>query len=347
MVGTGAGALRVGLVGYGSAGRTIHGPLLAAVDGLDVVAVVTRDEQRAAAAREEHPRCTVVPAYGDLLAAGGLDLVVLATPNDLHVEQARAALRAGLAVVVDKPLGLDAASARPLLAEGGRLTVFQNRRWDPVHATLRRVLAEGALGQVVRHEARYERWRPQPKDRWRERLPSEQGGGLLLDLQSHLVDGALDLFGPVDLVHAELASVTTVGDDVAFLSLRHASGVRSHLGATSLAGAPGPRVRVLGSAGTYVAGPVDNDVATLAPTWEDASAEHRGWLVRGDEQQPVPREPAAWAGFYAAVVPWVRGEAPPPVDPRAALAVLEVLDAARASARDGATVPLVPGRRTD
>ncbi|RJK96936.1 Gfo/Idh/MocA family oxidoreductase [Vallicoccus soli] len=337
----GTGALRVGLAGYGSAGRTIHGPLLTAVGGLEVAVVVTSDAARAAAAREEHPGCAVVASYADLLArAGELDLVVLATPNAGHVEQARAALEAGLAVVVDKPLALDAASARSLVAAGGPLTVFQNRRWDPVHTTLRRVLAEGALGEAVRHEARYERWRPQPKDRWREGLTSEQGGGLLLDLQSHLVDGALDLFGPVEQVFAELASVTTVGDDVAFLALRHASGVRSHLGATSLAGAPGPRVRVLGRGGTYVAGPIDNDVTTLAPTWTDDAPDQRGWLVRGDEREPVRAEPARWEEFYEAVVRWVRGEGPAPVDPADAVATLEVLDAARRSAREGVVVPI-------
>jgi predicted dehydrogenase len=195
------------------------------------------------------------------------------------------------------------------------------------------------LGDVVRYEARFERWRPVPKSRWRENLPSDQGGGLLMDLQSHLVDGALDLCGPVRAVYAELASVTTVADDVSFVVLHHRSGVRSHLGATSLAGAPGPRTRVLGRAATYLVADTGGE-PTAYDEWADRDDDHRGWLVRGEEKEPVPRAPGGWEDFYPAVVAMVRDGAAPPVPPEDALAVLEVLDAARRSARDGAVVHL-------
>jgi predicted dehydrogenase len=191
----------------------------------------------------------------------------------------------------------------------------------------------------VRYEARYERWRPVPKERWREQTTSEQGGGLLMDLQSHLVDGALDLFGPVQSVYAELAAVTTVGDDVAFLALRHVSGVVSHLGATSLAGAPGPRIRLLGREATYLVGDLDGDPSAYE-AWRDADDQHRGFLVRGEESEPVPRAPGAWTGFYAGVRETLVEGTTAPVDPAEALAVIEVLDAARTSARAGVTVSL-------
>ena len=141
------------------------------------------------------------------------------------------------------------------------------------------MLSSGVLGELVRYEARYERWRPVPKDRWREHSTSEEGGGVLMDLQSHLVDGALDLFGPAESVYAELAAITTVGDDVSFLVIRHLSGLTSHLGATSLAGAPGPRTRLLGRDGTYLVADIDGDPTAYA-AWIDADDEHRGWLVR-------------------------------------------------------------------
>ena len=335
--------LRTALVGFGTAGRLFHSPLLAAVDGLVVTDVVTSDPGRAEAARAAHGDVSVHASYDALWeSAPALDLVVLATPNAGHVEQARAAVRRGVAVVVDKPLALDAASAAELVAEadaaGARLTVFQNRRWDPAHLTAQRLLREGALGAVVRHEARFERWRPQPKERWREQLPGEQGGGLLLDLQSHLVDGAVQLFGPVASVHAELAALSTVADDVTFLALRHASGVSSHLSATSLAGAPGPRLRLLGREGAYVVAEPDGDPAT--GPWVDADDAHRGWLVRGEESEPVRREPGGWVDFYVGVVAWLRGEGPVPVDPHDPVHVLQVLDAARLSASTGRTVPI-------
>ncbi len=336
--------LRVALVGYGMAGREFHAPLLREVEGLRLTHVVTGDAGRAAAAAEENPDVRVVPTADELWDdAGRLDLVVIASPTSAHASQGRDALRRGLAVVVDKPMAVTAAAARELTelaeARGTMLTVFQNRRWDPEHLTARAVLSSGVLGELVRYEARYERWRPVPKTRWREQSPSARGGGLLMDLQSHLVDGALDLFGPVASVYAELSALSTVGDDVTFLALRHASGLTSHLGATSLAGAPGPRTRLVGRDGTYLVADVDGDL-TAYGDWRDADEDHRGFLVRGSESEPVRRVPGRWADFYRGVRDALVDGSAPPVDAAEAVAVLDVLDAARVSARDGVVVPL-------
>ena len=336
--------LRIGLIGYGMAGQEFHAPLLRAAEGMQLTHVVTADPGRSVQAVEENPGVRVVPSLADLLShSRSLDLVVVASPTNLHVEHARAAVEHDLAVVVDKPLATAAADARALATfareRGVPFTVFQNRRWDTEHLTARQVLASGLLGEIVRYEARMERWRPVPKERWRENLGSEAGGGLLMDLQSHLVDGAIDLFGPVESVYAELASVTTVGDDVTFLALRHRSGLTSHLSATSLAGAPGPRTRILGRDGSYLVADLSGE-PTVFPRWSDPDEDHRGWLVLGDEAEPVRRAEGGWGDFYRAVAHMLREGAPPPVDPQEAVAVIEVLDAARRSARDSVVVTL-------
>lgn len=336
--------VRVALVGYGMAGRDIHGPLLRAAPDVRVTHVVTANPERATAASQELRDVTVVPTVeGVWEAAADVDLVVLASPNHVHAEQARTAIGHGIAVVVDKPLATDLTDAVGLVdlaaARHVPLTVFQNRRWDPEHLTARRVLDEGVLGDVVRYEARYERWRPVPKARWRENMSTDEGGGLLFDLQSHLVDGAIHLFGPVASVYAELSALSTRGDDVTFLALEHRSGVRSHLGATSLAGAYGPRLRLLGRAGAYLVANVV-DESSSHHDWDDLDADHRGWLVRGDHREPVAVAPGSWRDFYPAVVAMVRDGAPPPVPPRDAVATMEVLDAARRSAREGTVVHL-------
>ena len=336
--------LRVGLVGYGMAGHDFHAPLIRSVDGLRITHVVTGDRERAASAVEDEPDVQVLPDAQSLWSkAAELDLVVLASPTGAHAEQATAALEAGLPVVVDKPFTVTAADARAVveLAEsrGLLLTVFQNRRWDPEHLTVKTLLAGGDLGEIVRYEARYERWRPVPKARWREQSTSAEGGGILMDLQSHLVDGALNLFGPVATVYAELSAWTTVGDDVAFLALKHASGVLSHLGTTSLAAAPGPRTRLLGTRGAYLVAGVGDDPTALS-AWADPDTEHRGWLVLGEDAAPVPRTPGGWRDFYVGVRDALLGATPPPVAARDALAVIEVLDAARLSAQRGDVVRL-------
>src|SRR4051794_21936756 len=323
--------VRVGLVGYGMAGRDIHARLLREA-GLEVAVVATSDPGRRRQLAEDLPGAEAVDTAADLLARSSrIDLVVLASPTGVHVEQAVATLDAGLPVVVDKPLATDAASARGLVEHATRvgvpLTVFQNRRWDAEQLTLRALLDKGRLGEVVRFERRWERWRPQPKDRWRENASAAEGGGILLDLHSHLVDSALQLFGPVRRVYAEVAAWTTPAEDDAFLAVEHVGGVRSHLGALSLAGAPGPRTRVLGTSGAYVVTTFEAEV-TAFPDLGDADEQSCGWLVAGEDRTPVPRAPGGPADFYRAVARSVRHGDPMPVNPDDAVHVLEVIDAA-------------------
>lgn len=339
--------LRVGLVGYGSAGRGIHARLLRDV-AARVVRVVSRNPARATAAERDWPGVAVDQDVAALLAhADELDVVVVASPTGDHVEHVRLALAAGLPVVVDKPLAPtadEAAGLARLGAEaGGRLTVFQNRRWDPEQLTLRALLDAGELGRVHRFERRWERWRPVPQDRWKEN--DTRAGGLLLDLGAHLVDSAVQLFGPVASVHAELRSLTTPATDDVFLALTHAArpdgtAVVSHLQAGGLVGAPGPRTRVLGDRAAYLVTSFEGEATPFSALDDEPGGDHEGWLVHGDERVPVRRAPGGHADFYRAVEAWVRGTGPVPVDPADAVVTARVLDAARVAADEERVVRL-------
>ena len=336
---------RVALAGYGSAGRDIHAPLLAEAD-CEVVAVSTRDPERAAAARDDIPGVEVVPRLDELLAVPGLDLVVLATPSGGHAAQVRSVVDAGVACVVDKPLAVDAGSAADVVryaaASGVPLTVFQNRRFDAEQATVARVVADGLVGTPFRYEMRWERWRPVPKERWREQAGASEGGGILLDLHSHLVDAAVQLFGPVETVFATVAARTTPAEDDAFLVCRHAGRVVSHLGATSLAGAPGPRVRLLGTQAAYVQADFPGEVHPWSGQ-ADADPAHSGWLYRGDSREAVGRAGSRQADLYRAVAAALASPDPQgamPVDPWDAVHTLAVIDAARVSAAQERVVPV-------
>jgi predicted dehydrogenase len=334
---------RVALLGYGLAGSVFHAPFISTTPGLELSVVVTGDDERRAQALHEQPGVTVVGTADEVWErAGELDLAVIATPNSSHVPLGLAALEAGLAVVVDKPLALNAAEGSRLVdaaAELGlMLTAFQNRRWDGDFLTLRRLFDANELGRVYRFESRFERWRPELGGGWRERVPPEEGGGLLLDLGSHLVDQALQLFGPVRELHAEVDArrESAVADDDVFLALEHESGVRSHLWASVIAAAPGPRFRVLGDRAAYVKHGLDVQEEHLRagrsptdPDWGEEPRERWGRLVVGDEQREVETEPGSYGSFYAGVARSLRDGAPPPVDPRDAVTVLELLDEAR------------------
>lgn len=342
--------VRVGLVGYGLSGRGFHTPLLQAA-GLHVAAVSTGDAGRAEQVRQDHPEAVVVPDLEALLGVEGLDLVVLASPSGVHAEQAKHVIDAKLPLVVDKPLAVDATSALAVVDlaahHGVPLTVFQNRRFDRELQALTAVRDERLVGDIVRAEYRWERWRPVPKERWREQAAPEDGGGLLLDLHSHLIDQAVILHGEVVSVYAEIDARTTVGEDDTFLACRHVSGIVSHIGASSVSGAPGPRARVTGSEGAFVIGAQTGETTAFRGFDDDGDAV--GWIVRGDERSPGPRvERADQADFYRAVAAALRSDDPQslmPVDPRDSVHVLAVIDAARSSA-NGARVAevITPGQ---
>jgi predicted dehydrogenase len=232
------------------------------------------------------------------------------------------------------------------------LTVFHNRRWDSDQLTLRRLIAQDALGSVVRYESRFERWRPElDESKWRENVAPAHGGGVLLDLGSHLVDQALTLFGPVSHVYAEVDSRRgAAADDDVFIALHHACGTISHLHASAVTPAVGPRLRVQGTTAGFLVSALDPQEAALRsgvrpdtvaawgvpPEWE------RGRLVAGDRSVPVPPEPGDWPRFYALLRDALAGGGPPPVDPQDAIETLRVLDAARVAARDRSIVALNP-----
>lgn len=342
--------LRVGILGYGIGGRVFHAPLVAATPGLAPAVIVTRNG--AAQAAVDYPEATVVPD-ADALFEQDLDLVVVSTPNRTHVPLALRAIEAGLPVVVDKPFAPTAAEAQQVVdaaaAKGVGLTVFQNRRLDSDFLTVRKVLDSGRLGDVFRFESRYDRWVPKPKDNWREFGDPAEAGGLLYDLGAHIVDQALQLFGPVETVYAEVdrrRAGVQVDDDV-FVALHHANGIRSHLWATTLAGTLNPRFRLLGDQATFTKFGLDVQEpqikAGLRPGdegWGVEPASDAGRLGVGGEVETVPTEVGRYQDFYAQVRDALRGEGEFPVDPASAVAALRVIEAARQSSVDGRIVKL-------
>jgi predicted dehydrogenase len=347
--------IRVALIGYGLAGRVFHAPFVTTTPGLRLDAVVTGSAERQAEVRRQVPGARVVERVEQVWDdAGAYDLVVVATPNGTHVPLALAALDAGLHVVVDKPFAATAAEGRRVLDAArrrGRLVIpFHNRRWDGDLRTVQRLLADGALGEVFRFEARFERWRAAPKPRWCTPDARANAEGILHDIGTHLVDQALVLFGPVVGVYAEVdrrnPAVTT--EDDATLLLTHASGVRSHVVVSAVAAQSGPRFAVYGSRAGYVKYGLDPQEATLAggggppggPGWGEEPAERWGTLGIGDDRRAVRTEPGNYGAFYAGVVAALRDGAPPPVAAEDAIAGLAVLDAAlRAAAERCAVAP--------
>ncbi len=332
--------IRTAVIGFGTGGAVFHAPFLAADDEFRLDLVVTGDAGRAEAATRSHPGVRVVPSADDVLAAAGdLDLAVITTPPATHADLAHRCLDAGLAVVVVKPLAVTAAGGAALVEHAERagrpLTVFQNRRWDGDFLTLRALVSEGALGRVRRFESRFEWWKPEETKAWKAGSPPAQGGGMLYDLGTHLIDQAVRLFGPVDEVHAELTRYRPDGgaDDDAFVSLLHRSGTRSHLHMNGLAAQVGPRFSVLGSKGAFTKWGLDPQEAALKagarpgdPGFGVDPEKSWGCLGVDGDLRRVPIGPGDYAAFYRGLAAALRRGAPLPVDPRDAIDVLSLIE---------------------
>jgi len=336
---SGEAPIRVGLIGYGVAGRVFHAPFLAADPAFELAAVVTSQTDRLAA---DHPGATAVGDVDALLAHPGLDLVVVASPTPLHVAHATAAIDAGLPTVVDKPFAPDAASGRALVeraaAAGVPFTVFQNRRWDGDFLTLRTLIDDGSLGEVRRFESRFEWWKPTVDDSWKSTTGADEGGGILFDLGAHLIDQALLLFGPASVSHAEVRNRRGGGaDDDVLVVLQHDAGAESHLWMSAVAPIAGPRFRVLGSRAGFVSWGLDPQEGQLAAGVRpgDPRLGRVGTPARvGTDAHPdeLPLVAGDYAGFYRQLAAALRGGAPLPVDPAGPIAVLDLIGSARAYA---------------
>ena len=331
--------LRVGLVGYGYAGKTFHAPLIAAVPALELAAVASSDEAKVHA---DWPGVAVHATPASLIARDDIDLVVIATPNDTHFPLARDALLAGRHVVVDKPFTVKLDDARALVTlarERGRLlSVFHNRRWDGDFLTLEQMLADGVLGRVVEMSSRHDRWRPEVRQRWRE--SAGPGAGLWFDLGPHLVDQALQLFGhPLGItLQRDLTRDGALADDWFHAHLRY-DRLHVHLHASMLAADSAPRFTLHGTGGSFVKDGLDAQEDALKagarPTWPPQP----GWgvdpglatrITRAADgttvHEFVAMRPGAHQAYFAAIAAAIRGEAPNPVPPEEALAVMELIE---------------------
>lgn len=339
--------IRTAVVGFGISGKVFHAPLIAANPDFSLDAIVTSHPGRAAEAARLYPQARIVATPEELFTvAADLDLVILGTPPHTHYGLAATAIAHGLNVVVDKPFVPTSALGGELIsraADGGvQLTVFQNRRWDADFLTLRKVLASGALGEVTSFESRFEWWRPEGFGNWRDTVSLAEGGGILHDLGAHLIDQAIELFGPVERSYGETANRgphPDAADTEAFVSLLHASGVRTRLWMNGLAAQAGARFHVLGSRAGYTKWGLDGQEPALAagvvpsdPAYGLEPQEHWGLLGTDGAAEPVTPERGGYPQFYVQLAAALRGQGPVPVDPAGPLEVLKVIEGIHALA---------------
>jgi predicted dehydrogenase len=344
--------IEVGLIGFGLAGRAFHAPVIRAVPGLHLAAILQRSGNEAA---EKYPDVRIARSLDELLAMKEIRLVVIATPNDTHYPFARQCLEAGRDVVVDKPFTTtleEAVSLVELAKKSGRLlTVYQNRRYDGDFQAILKLVMDGTLGRIVRFETTYDRYRPQLKPgAWREtRRP---GSGILFDIAPHLIDHALMLFGLPEAITADvrIERENAVADDAFDITLHYPKSLRAVLRSSILAAAPRPRFVLLGAQGSFFKQSFDPQEMNLRrgfiPTdspWGAEPEENWGVLTvpSGDTftERRIPSAACDYRDYYANVRDAILGNAKLAVTPEWSLDVMRLILQARESSELRRTLP--------
>lgn len=384
-----ARTIRVGIIGYGSASKIFHAPLIRTTPGMRIAAISSSDPAKVIA---DFPDAVVMPAGADALADAAaratgdahadtplavvadadalitrddIDLVIIPTPNATHFALARAALQHGKHVVVDKPFTLNlndaqtlatlvtpaATPATPTTAHDAKqnrlLTVFHNRRWDADFLAVKGLIERGELGHVSQFESTFNYYRPEPRERWRER--AGEGGGLWNDLGPHLVDQAVQLFGLPEAVYLDAGILRAGGqtDDYFTAILRYAD-KRAILRVNASAGLTVPRFVIQGSKASFRKDGIDPQEDALRagqlPGGEGTDwgcDTHDGTLTHHADgtTSRVVTPNGDYPAFYAGVRDALLGKAAAPVSLDSALAVVAILDLGRKSATARAELP--------
>jgi scyllo-inositol 2-dehydrogenase (NADP+) len=340
----------VGLVGFGLGGKSFHAPVIQAVDGLRLAAIVQRSGDEA---QRLYPEARVVRSLEELLDIETIQLVAIATPNQTHYPFAMRCLEAGRDVVVDKPFTNTVAEAVELVRTakklGRVLTVYHDRRFDADFQALRKLVTSGELGKVVKFEAHYDRFRPKLKPgAWRE-VPGP-GSGILADLGPHLVDYALTLLGTPERVTASVRIERPgfVTDDAFDIWLQYPENVLAVLSASMLSVEPRSRFVALGTQASYLKkrfDPLESELRLHVPgpgeTWMLEKPENFGEVISEIdgkiERRKIPSF-GDWREFYANVRDCLLGKAQLLVTPEQSLNVMIALELARESSAARRTV---------
>lgn len=314
--------IKTALVGFGKAGAYLHAPFIDTLSAFELHTIVERTPKNAS---HEYPKTAIVRSYEEVLKDASIELVVLATPNDTHAVMVEQALLHGKHVVVDKPftVRLEDAKRLQILSDqtGKQIFVYQNRRWDGDFLTVKQLLQENILGEIISIESRFDRYRPEPRTTyWKE--SDVLGNGVWYDLGPHLMDHAFHLLGQPLTCKAEIKKQRTgaIGIDYFDVVFTYEKlTYRIHAG--MLEKEATPRWLIKGTKGTYIKYGVDPQEARLnagekpiGNEWGEENESAYGSITFSDGSvHNYPTLDGDYRKFYQHVYEAIRNQRPFPI----------------------------------
>lgn len=207
--------INTALCSFGMSGHLFHAPFIDVHSGFNLYGVLERTKNLA---EEKYSNIKTFRSLDDLLSDSAVVLVIVNTPNSTHFDFTKKAIEAGKHVVVEKPFTTNSSDAKTLMElakkHNVKLSVYQNRRWDSDFKTVKKIVNQNVLGDIIDAEFHYDRFEPGLSYKTHKEIPAE-GIGSLYDLGSHIIDQALQLFGMPNSVYASINSFrknSKVGD---------------------------------------------------------------------------------------------------------------------------------------
>jgi predicted dehydrogenase len=343
--------IKTGIASFGMSGMVFHAPLLNSSEGFEIKTIVERNKNLS---RERYSKTHLARSYDELLQDNDIELIIVNTPDNLHYEQAKQALKAGKHVVVEKPFTQKYEEAVELteIAKSKKLvlTVFQNRRWDGDFLTVRKIIADKMLGRLVTFESHFDRYRNFIQENtWKEELSS--GSGIVFNLGSHLIDQAIVLFGKPDSVNADIRTLRTNGktDDYFDIRMGYSENYSVLVRGSLLVKEPGPKYILHGTEGSFLKWGTDPQEQDLKDgklpdhsSWGKEKESDWGLLNTTSKGHKFEGEletiPGNYQEFYRKLYRAIRENDEVPVNPMDAAFGIRVINAAFESCREGRVV---------
>jgi predicted dehydrogenase len=340
-------AIKTAIIGYGFSAKTFHIPFIVGLDEFELCAISTSQKE---AVEHDWPQVTHYSTASELLSQSDAELVIITAPNDVHFALAKLALENNKHVVLEKPFVTkleDGQALIELAAQQQRiLSVYHNRRWDGDFLTAKMLITQGQLGDVKSFESHFDRFRPQVRERWREQ--TTDGGGILFDLGSHLIDQALQLFGLPQSLSAQCLKMRDNSINVDYFNIVfHYADKQVTLHGDLYSPAPNKRFTIKGSIGSYEKLGLDPQearlIAGVSPTvegWGDETKDQYGLLYNERGSKAIPTQSGSYQNYFVALSDSIRKQGAIPVDPQDALWTIKLIELAMESSRLGKTIPI-------
>jgi scyllo-inositol 2-dehydrogenase (NADP+) len=343
--------IRTAICSFGMSGWVFHAPFIAVNPGFELYAVWERTKNLA---QEKYPAIKTLRSLEAILEDDSIELVVVNTPNATHYEYTKKALLAGKHVVVEKPFTVTVAEGLELIALASEqkrlLTVYQNRRFDSDYRTVKKVVDEKLLGDIVEAEIHYDRFKEEPGPKLHKEIPGP-GTGLLYDLGTHLIDQVIQFFGMPDAVFADIAIMRKLSkvDDYMELLLYY-PGKRVRVKSSYVVREALPSYAFHGTKGSFIKARTDVQEVMLqahtipgGPEWGVEPETEKGLLHTEKDgkiiREYIPSLTGNYGDFYDQLYKAIREGGPLPVTAEQGLNIIRVIEAAYESNQAKKVVP--------